>query len=448
MPRKACCCNVVPPETGSCCRPIYNGCIGKEYEFSFQFSAKYPCMNLNGNPATFECQNNSVLLNIPGNFETYEITCRYTIEKPAELRASPACIGPGNSNLTSNCGNWGCQGSGFNPIVPSTWKYCSNLIFSCLKCNCYTNSNYSYCNFDAGKLKTSCNCDTGFIPFIYNCTTSGINVSEIDGTNPAPCGEDGFGNIRPFTLIQTGNSKLLDLWSACYRFYELKQNDFGFSNFGPCGCTFEPGSKNLLDSYTVQFIPDPNIPEQLNPNYEPKLRIDLINFSFQCSVDGTIEYSSLPGYNINFSLGIGYRANFNCGTTNNPVIEFLDIPFQICEDSFFGGIYYDGLYIQGQYNRESFTTDPFDLCIPPSTTTYIKDNSGGRCTQEILYKDSYTGESTGLIGKNGIPSNDFGTIVPQPLMAGSCQYSFDPSLPDSLYCDYLRFSNKILVSEV
>jgi hypothetical protein len=448
MPRKACCCTTIPPELGSCCRPIYNGCVGKEYTFTFRFSAKYPCMNLNGTPAIYQCDNNSsISYNIPGNFETFEVTCAYLINSPAEIRAEPACIGPGNSNLTSNCGNWGCQGSGFNPMVPSTWKYCSNPIFSCLKCNCYTNSNYSYCNFDGDKLKTSCNCFTGFIPFIYNCTLEGNNVFQLDGTNPAPCGEDGFGNIRPFTLIQEGNSQLIDLWSACYRSYILKENDFGFSDLG-CGCTFDPGSDNLLDSYTVQFIPDPNIPEQNDINYIPKIKLDLIKFNFNCSQDGNSTSFILPGYNINLSLGIGYDAEFNCGTVNNPISEYLTIPFQICEDTFFGGIYYDGLYVEGNYNRSSFTTDPFDLCIPPSTTNHIKDNSGGRCNIEVFYSDGYFGDSGGLIGNAGIPSNDFGSVVPQPNLPTFCKYSFDPSLPDSLYCDYLRFSNKILVSEV
>tara|TARA_R110000868_G_scaffold4094_1_gene24949 strand:+ start:254 stop:1627 length:1374 start_codon:yes stop_codon:yes gene_type:complete len=457
MPRKNCCCNIVPPVVGSCCRPIYNGCIGKTYEFSFQFSVKYPCTKSNGSPMIYKCDNNdSITYDIPGNFETYEITCLYTIERPAELRASPACFTP-PSLPSISCGSWACQGSGFDPKSPSTWRRCENDGFGnytipCTRCDCYTSSNYSYCNFDTDKLKTSCNCNTGFIPFLYRCTLDGSIESAIDGSNPTPCGTDGFGNPRPFTLIQEGNEELLDLWSACYRFYEIKQNDFGFTNFG-CGCTFEPGSKNLLDSYNVQFIPNPSIPEQSNPNYQPRIIIDLINFEFQCTADGGGPFNNFPppGYDISFSLGIGYRQDFNCGgTTNNPVIETLYIPFKICED-FFGGVYYDGLYIEGRFNRSSFTTDPFDLCIPPSTTTFVKNNSGGRCTSEIFYSDSYTQwYENSSIGSAGILyRNDTGIVNCPVLMGDVCDTgAWDSSIPDSVYCNFLRFTNKILVSEV
>lgn len=454
MPRKNCCCNIVPPVVGSCCRPIYNGCIGKTYEFSFQFSVKYPCTKSNGSPMIYKCDNNnSITYDIPGNFETYEITCLYTIERPAELRGSPACIS------TDTCGSWACQGSGFDPNSPSTWKQCENLptfppvyTIPCTKCDCYTSLNYSYCNFNADKLKTSCNCKTGLIPWIWDC---GYIPYESYYTNvTTPCGTDGFGNPRPFTVIQEGNEKLLDLWSACYRFYEIKQNDFGFTNFGDCGCTFDPGSKNLLDSYNVQFIPNPSIPEQNNPNYQPRIIIDLINFEFQCTQDGGGAFNNFPppGYDISFSLGIGYIQDFKCGgTTNNPVIEQLYIPFQICNDTIFGGSYYDGLYIEGRFNRSSFTTDPFDLCIPPSTTSFVKNNSGGRCTSEIFYSDSYTNYyENSSIGNGGILYRNDTGIIDCPIKMGDvCDTNqWDPSIPDSIYCNFLRFTNKILVSEV
>jgi hypothetical protein len=457
MPRKACCCNIVPPVVGSCCRPIYNGCIGKTYEFSFQFSVKYPCTKPNGSPVIYECQNNSSLTyDIPGDFETYELTMQYTIQTPAELRAAPACVGINNSGVIANCGSWACQGSGFNPTVPSTWKYCFESIFtfSCTKCNCYTSSDYSYCNFDAGNLKTSCNCNTGFIPFIYRCTVDGSEVPMLDGSNFAPCGTDGFGNIRAFTLIQEGNSQLIDLWSACYQFYEIKQNDFGFTDFG-CGCTFEPGQRNflanLVDTYSLQFIPNPNIPEQNNPNFETRTQPFLNSFEFYCDANGGGSALLPPGYNISIEIGVEYSHNFNCGgTPSNPAIEQLRIPFQICEDTFFGGLYYDGLFIEAKFNRSSFTTDPFDLCIPPSTTSHVKNNSGGRCTSEIFYSDSYTNfYENGTIGNNGSISNDFDTLVPRPLIADICQTPpFDASVPDSFYCNFVRFTNKILVNEV
>jgi hypothetical protein len=465
MPRKKCCCNVVPPVVGSCCRPIYNGCIGKTYEFSFQFSVKYPCTKSDGSPMIYKCDNNdSITYDIPGNFETYEITCLYTIERPAELRAAPACVRPGTLSISQTCGSWACQGPGFDPNSPSTWKICepfgmNPIIYSlfCTKCDCYISSNYSYCNFDADKLKTSCNCNTGFIPFVYECGGGGGggggSVSTLEAST-APCGTDVFGNPISFILEREGNSQLLDLWSACYRSYEIKQNDFGFTNFGPCGCTFEPGSKNLLDSYNVQFIPNPSIPEQSNPNYQPRIIIDLIGFKFLCTQDGEgFNFNNPPpGYSISFSLGVGYRQDFNCGgTTNNPVIETLYIPFQICGDSFFGGAYYDGLYIEGKFNRSSFTTDPFDLCIPPSTTSFVKNNSGGRCTSEIFYSDSYTvWYENSTIGSAGfLYRNDSGVVDCPVLMGDVCDTGgWDASLPDSVYCNFLRFTNKILVSEV
>lgn len=448
MPRKNCCCNIVPPIPGSCCRPIYNGCVGKTYEFSFRFSAKYPCMKSNGSPAIYECQNNSsITYDIPGNFETYEIVCQYTIDNPAEINTGPSCFTRSVtvSSATCNDGNFGCQGPDFDPNNPTTWKFCDDPISLCPRCACRTNEQYSYCNFDEDKLRTSCGCDTGLIPWIWSCGASSTATTSWIYNLPDPCGTDGFGNPRPFTVVQEGNDKLINVWNGCYTNYRLKGRDTLFTD-SLCGCTFEPGNRNLLDSYTVQFIPDPSIPEQSSSTYQPKIIIDLINFNFECNSSQNVQF---PGYNINFSLGIGYRQDFKCGgTTNNPVTETFYIPFQICEDSFFGGIYYDGLYVEGNYTRDSFTTDPFDLCIPPSTTTHIKNNSGGRCTQEILYKDSYTGDSYGLIGNNGSPANDFSTIVPTPLMADVCFSTFDGSEPDSKYCNYLRFTNKILVSEV
>ena len=55
----------------------------------------------------------------------------------------------------------------------------------------------------------------------------------------------------------------------------------------------------------------------------------------------------------------------------------------------------------------------------------------------------------GIIGNNGFISNDFNTIEPPPLMPTICDTpSFDASLPDSIYCNFLRFTNKILVNEV
>ena len=123
MPKKACCCNQLPPETGSCCRPIYKSCVNRTYEFTFQFTARFPCLQLGNNqPSQYQCINNpSKRFDIPGEFETFEVNVQYTIENPAEIRdAPPPVIRFGNNligDLRFNCGNFACQGPNWTPEI-------------------------------------------------------------------------------------------------------------------------------------------------------------------------------------------------------------------------------------------------------------------------------------------------------------------------------------------
>ena len=81
MPKRACCCNT-PPDVGSCCRPIYNGCVGKEYEFTFRVTAKYPCYNYPFlTPAIYTFNDGITNYEIPGYQETFEIKVNYKIKK-------------------------------------------------------------------------------------------------------------------------------------------------------------------------------------------------------------------------------------------------------------------------------------------------------------------------------------------------------------------------------
>jgi hypothetical protein len=470
MPKKACCCTNVPVEGGSCCRPIYNGCIGKRYNFSFRFTAKYPCFsNSAGSPMLYACPaNTSKTYNIPGNPETFEVNVQYLITAPAEIRSYPGLFGTGNPTpfSTDNCGNMSCQSPSWDANNPSTWVYTSGYnplnptTWPLSNCNCFSNITYSNCNFGSDKLRTICGCDTGLIPFIYQCTGSGISVTSTLSLT-SPCGPDVFGNDLPFTIIQTGNSKIIYAWNSCYRNYILKKLDSNFQNTGSGGCTFSPGDadiSNIPSSYSIQFIPNAAIPEQNTGNYVPKLQPDLLNFNFQCDSTSTYPVIGGPvqGYTIYMNMGFGYKSSFNCGTPTAPIIIPIDIPFQILEDQLFGGTFYDGLFTSNYYNRQSITTDPFTICVPKSTT--LSAHTGNpvqtQCTSEILHKDNYTNFQLGNGNKVGGSNSGFGVncgdcIPNPPRISNYCNETIDTSVQsNSVICNYVNFSNKITVTEI
>ena len=151
-------------------------------------------------------------------------------------------------------------------------------------------------------------------------------------------------------------------------------------------------------------------------------------------------------------MGLGYNKSFNCGDANNPVEEIVDIPYADYETNQDLGSYVDGVFILQYYNRESLTTDPFDGCVLSSTELYPNGNAGV-CNIEASYYDSYTTKKFGIeyttIGYIGEPWGGF--VDPPPNLSKYCTGPFDSSsdiVPTYLYCNYIKFANKILVNEV
>jgi len=455
MPKKACCCRQPEPEENSCCRPIYQACVGKKYTFEVLFKAKYPCFKNNPpgttptySEAQYRCLNNGSLHNIPGNAETFILTIEYEIEKPANLYLSPNHYDREDARVPRNCGysNYACWPN-FDPEILESWPRSAltgqpgidppwlPAPSSCVGCNCVTNPIYSFCNFDDEKLKAACGCTEGTY---YN-------------QNPT------------------------QFWNQCYSFWRLQPPDTNYEgqNQDPpnsgcySGCTFtqgDPNLSNISNSYTFQFIPNPNIPEQNAPNYEPRLQPDLLNFEVKCNWGEFDELDIFRGYNIILELGIGYKASFNCGTG---ITEILDIPFQeLAFDDFFGfGYYYDGIYVKQKYRRTSLTNDPMNYCVPetsynyPYTTNNCINSTfpfGGfqfvnRCPDpqtnvaNVLYKDEWSncrwGPPVPVAG-----SYDFGlfAVNPEAKMFKSCDSSFY-EVSWSNHCEYFNLTDDIIV---
>lgn len=428
MPKKACCCGgVTPTESGSCCKPIYQDCVGKNYEFTFRVKAKYPCFQIGNNTtypeALYTCQNGTQL-NIPGYSETFEINVQYQISEPAEI---PDPIQPDDPN-SLDCG------------------FCHNGSPNCTQfptnpCNCLTDATYSKCNFGASELLSDC-----------------------QGNGTALC-------------LNTD-------WGQCYQGYSLKNSNTSYQQIGS-GCTFTHGESNIANianSYSIQFIPDPNIPEQNLSSYVPRLQPELLTFRYNCTApfwpstggpgcnptlifnEQDYFYSNTPvvfspyfnGYSILIEMGFGYDHEFICGyDAGIPIIERLSIPFQITVDDFIGDTFYDGLHIVQVFNRQSLTTDPMNMCVPQSTKIYpisSNDCASGRCTEEINYRDDYTncvfGRESIVVGTPGF---GFGFPVQNVKMPDYCgSITFDPTVPYevALHCQYVNFTNNISVARI
>jgi len=448
MPKKACCCTPAPPEESSCCRPIYQGCVDKKYTFEVLFKAKYPCFKHNINSASTEAQytclnNSSIKHSIPGNAETFILTIEYKITKPAEIYITDSdrnIIG-----LPYSCGYpyYACWPN-FDPEIIETWPYSiyngqqggpppfynpGLYPIPCVGCNCLTNDTYSFCNFDEDKLKESCNCYEG--SFITQTPTQ--------------------------------------FWNQCYSYWILRPPNTDYEGMGQdppnsgcySGCTFTPGNPNISDianSYSFQFIPDPNIPEQNLASYVPRLQPDVLNFQTHCLWD-PFNSNYATGYNITLELGIGYKASFNCG---NNVTEIVDIPFQQRQDSF-TGLYNDGIYVQQHYRRSSLTNDPMNSCVPETSYNYpystnncINATTPGtapivRCydPQTNLPSSLYKDEWSNCLWGPPIPiagNLDFGliSIDSDAIMKNYCEESF-VEINWANHCQYFNLTDDIVV---
>jgi hypothetical protein len=451
MPKKACCCRQPEPEENSCCRPIFKNCVDKKYTFEVLFKAKYPCFKNNPlgttpryREAQYRCLNNGTLHNIPGNAETFILTLEYKISKPANVyytQEDVAQIG----DIPIPCGYpyYACWPN-FDPTIEATWPPSASpfggppfvnpfLYLTCIGCGCLNNDTYSFCNFDEEKLKESCNCT-----------------------------ERGYITQDP-----------TQFWNQCYSFWTLHPPDKDYEGMNQeppnsgcyTGCTYTAGDRNLsaiADSYSFQFIPDPNIPEQNLPSYQPRLQPDVLNFQVHCNQGDFLDLDVYRGYNLVLELGIGYKASFNCGVG---VTEILEIPFQQTQDFFGYGYFNDGIYVKQNYRRSSLTNDPMDSCVPQTTYNYpyttnscinvSYDQSGGypiaRCPDPqtnlptTLYKDEWSnckwGPAVPYAGslEYGLIAADPGSKMPQ-----FCDSSFYEIQWEN-HCQYFNLTDDIIV---
>jgi hypothetical protein len=504
MPKKACCCRQPAPEENSCCRPIYQACVGKKYTFEVLFKAKYPCFKNNPNgtfrEAEYRCQNNGSLHSIPGNAETFILTIEYEIEKPANLYWYPKFVTSEGFRTNEEpavypCGtNYGCFQDRQYQDYPDSWVARTytvpgngtfgnqGTVYSCVGCDCYIDPEYSICNFGENDLNSECTCFDGGTAWIYNCldalnqVTGAVSLNRPADPGEAICGSDPFsGAPYPYRLARAGTAPT-KLWNQCYSFWRLQKPDTEFQPFFEdppstgCyrGCTFKQGDvdiSNIPQSYSFQFIPDPGIPEQNAANYEPRLQPDLLNFNVICNQGDFLTQLPQKGYSIVFDLGIGYKASFNCG---NNVTEILDIPFQrfYDPDDFINEIYNDGIYVRQYYRRSSLTNDPMNSCVPNTTYNYPYTTSScingvtpnassnrvlSRCGDpqtgvvETLYKDEWSnclfGPPIPVTGSENFGLFSFNNNVK---MNKSCDSGF-LEVNWSNHCEYFNLTDDIIV---
>jgi hypothetical protein len=433
----------------------------------------------------YDCKSSNKRFSIPGNPETYEIVVRHTINKVPKLQDTFITeVGP-ESGVARN---WACSGEDFDPTNPDTWK--NSVEFppeagwpfgsecNCTGCDCYTVEPYASCNFGDDKL-SDCECSSGQKNWIYGCS-NGVFASpygpEFLGTRGLLC-SDGFGGTSLPTLLLAG-SYPTNFWCNCYQQYYLGRytNQFVENDFpNPCtppytpppgdpncrpGCSATGADQNIAniaDSYSIQFIPNPAYPEQLDENYVPKLQPELISFEYYCSKYARYygNWSNIPrrGYNIDMSFAFGYANEFNCGTDDEPVYERLEFPLIITEDPLFGFRYLTGPNITAAFNRPSFESDPMNMCVPLSTQRYSQDclpyystGYSGLCYNDTSYWDEYR---QCLFGREQYAfSPDFFN----PDWANVFQYcpdTLDTYAPTTFFnqCQWFAFENTILVEE-
>lgn len=378
----SCCCNRFPNPTTSCCRPIYSGCVGKTYEFKFRVSVRMICPNFplvytgSGVPSKkYICQNNPNIQHdiMNNNLETFEFKIYYTITQPVDIAGlqtylfpseipgsgqgysnqsfynSGACIGiPPTTPCYNTPPSYGCSLS-----TPYYAQECINIPYGTLQPCCSYNGPYTTCSFTEGYLRPDCG----------DCVT-------------------------PYPI----NTPVTDPWSACYSNYILKSVQPQYEEVG-MGCKRIAGNANLVHNTTpiITFIPNPNYPEQLDPDYIPKIEPKVIEFNFLCKgdhkYDENLDINNITEANSRYYaraiLGFGYINTFNCGVdANNEIVnETLDLPyFTIINhgDSFeqpFPWSYGNGLTLQLSYTRFSLNTDPMNSCIPVSSQNVILTDS-------------------------------------------------------------------------
>lgn len=443
----SCCCNDFPSPQTSCCRPIYSGCVGKTYEFKFRVSVKMYCPNfppfhLGSNIVSgkYTCQNDpSIQHNIMNNnMETFEFTIRHTIDFPTDTAGLQNYLIPSP-----------IPGSGIPFYDTFPYGGCPNPISN----PCGYGPQAVGCSEYLGPPRGAQDC----LPVVWT------NLMY-------PFPEDACCGVRgPFTKCTFGQSELRsscgdcyptqsnpDMWGGCYSNYILKSIEPTYVSIGPyptpgnfgqsMRCERTGGNSNLLHNKipTITFIPNPSYPEQLDPNYEPKIVPIVRQFNFLCKGDHIYRPPNNATPNIGnryyaiAELGFGYQSKFNCGTNtdNETIIETLNLPYFIHvhdEDFLPSTTYSNGLSLTLAYTRFSLDSDPMNSCIPTSSQNHILTDSissdGTAVNISILdiqkpeiYADEYSLRSVYYRGnaKDGIYEyNFFGATVIESWAPGS-----------------------------
>lgn len=485
----SCCCNDFPSPRTSCCRPIYSGCVGKTYEFKFRVSVKMYCPNfppfhLGSNIVSgkYTCKNDSTIHHdiMNNNMETFEFTIRHTIDFPTDTA--------------------GLQHYLFPSFIPGSGINLNNSFYETDGCG---GANSSPCMNYSGPPAHGC-ISYGPAYALFRSSQDCLPVVWTNWVYPLP--EDACcGVIGPFTKCTFGEGELQSNcggcyppedhpWSGCYSNYILKSIEPTYVSIGPypvfdnlgtehIRCERTGGNSNLLHNKvpTITFIPNSSYPEQLDPNYEPKIIPMVRQFNFLCK--GDHDYvppnsdSSYLGnrYYAIAELGFGYQSKFNCGTNtdNETVIETLNLPYFIHAnaDPFFDATYSNGLSLFLAYTRFSLDSDPMNICIPTSSQNHILTDSihdGAAVDISVLdivkpeiYADEYSLRSvyypgnfkdgrymynpfaasvinswapgSGSLGLNG-PGWLDGAFGRESMFAITCPFGLYPN--DELYCHY------------
>jgi hypothetical protein len=339
--------------------------VGKTYQFKTKISVRYPCFrehtgDQNPDPffggsvsgAQYTCQNNpSITHNIPNKFETFEITVTHTIPHVAET------YGIFDGTWLSERP---CCASPENPAPEGC-------------CSCYTNS-YSYCTMGDG-LEDSCAYTPQFPP---------------------------------------------DYWRDCYRSWVFKTSydTFQITTIPGSGgfstqtiCSIIPGDDNLARSHTtnIRFIPNPNNPEQLDPNYIPRVQPKIFGLKVLCARFYDLPHVPDPTFGqpesgyaamniINLEIGFGYRHTFNCGgdTQGNTVLETLNIPFNFipfAPNQPLNNQFANGPFFSFNYGRLLNNNDSINACLSVSSKNILGPSiiqDFYNCNNQPIYSDEYS----------------------------------------------------------
>lgn len=202
-----------------------------------------------------------------------------------------------------------------------------------------------------------------------------------------------------------------------------RQNHFELNTDAAFNRAYFPPTNiaDIANSYTIQFIPDPAYPEQLDPDFVPSVEPIIVEFRAYCN--GTqsaplntfdlnpdnpyiniYEYSGIPtslyplknsAHTIDIGLGFSYKKDFNCGNiegTDSPIIETAEQPFSVIK---LENLYYN------DYDFATLTLEPYYRVFYHVNGPYLKCRFDRRHQQNVDTMDMCFPESTQLRPHNG-----------------------------------------------